>query len=354
MAARTLQELIESGIFKTGPLANGAVWLAGSGAPAETTTNNAAVTMPSVATSPDPSLSNTLFTNRPLFDPPLPGTSLPNLITNHLRPGRVHEWFFDNPLCSQPQNRWHAPLHILTHTVASLAATTYKHSCGSQLIFWLGERCWPTPTLLAKTFGDLSWQTQCVFVNPTTTTTHRKTAAIGRNKNLEILLEIARSPLTLAVVADGNNIPLATLRRLQFAARKTGALVLLARPPWETAIFSCAETRWRVTPAPAVPAPAAPVTATSCADPPNATSPSYPLSPGFSFCFSLELFKAPALVASKTWFVEWHEDQENHPLHLSSTTFAANVFTDSVATNSALTASAPTEYKLSTRSGTDG
>lgn len=56
-----------------------------------------------------------------------------------------------------------------------------------------------------------------------------------------------RCPGVTAVVADGSGLDMAASRRLQLAAARSGALVLLARPPAERGEISAATTRWRVT-----------------------------------------------------------------------------------------------------------
>ncbi len=68
-----------------------------------------------------------------------------------------------------------------------------------------------------------------------------------------VLEQAIRCPGVMAVVADGEGLPMACTRRLHLAVRQAEAqgrriLVLLLRPPWDLGTISAAASRWGVAP----------------------------------------------------------------------------------------------------------
>jgi protein ImuA len=199
-----------------------------------------------------------------------------------LKGGALHEWFYETEIDSKARGRWHPPLQILACILANALAAE-QQSSSRKLILWIGERCWPTPSLLQHTIARQSqstpqsalsdWQSSCIFVALRDNSEKRK---------VEILSHVLHSPALFAMIADGSGLSLGATRRLQLAAREGGALACIARPPWEALKQSTAQTRWRVQPVP---------------------------SPSPFPCWSLELFRARGLVAPKSWSLEWHEGE---------------------------------------------
>jgi protein ImuA len=88
-----------------------------------------------------------------------------------------------------------------------------------------------------------AWLQRCLFLDPLTDA-----------ERFWVIGEALRCGGIKVVVADGSGLTPTASRRLQLAAEaggKSGALGLLARPPWEMDGPSWATTRWQVRPQPA-------------------------------------------------------------------------------------------------------
>ncbi|MFG0283775.1 MAG: ImuA family protein [Phycisphaerales bacterium JB039] len=104
---------------------------------------------------------------------------------------------------------------------------------------WIGTRCWPLARALVAG-GDRSLVERSVFVD-----------APDRAARAWAMDLALRSGAVGAVIADGSGLDMSATRRLQLAARESGAIGLLLRPGAERRALSAAQTRWVVRPAPA-------------------------------------------------------------------------------------------------------
>jgi hypothetical protein len=151
----------------------------------------------------------------------------PWLVARH-----VHE--FCNEACSDAS--WHAPLTLLAGIASELS--------GEGPVVWIGRRCWPTFQAIRREKEDARSGARHLFLDP-----------LSDAERLWGLLEAARCPAVRVVVADGGGMDRTAGRRLQLAAEKGNAVVLLARPPSDFAEPSWATTRWRVWPRPSLDVP---------------------------------------------------------------------------------------------------
>jgi hypothetical protein len=158
---------------------------------------------------------------RPPGEEVSPGAMLP-----WLAPRRVHE-FADT---SDRGGDWQPPLTLLAGLVGDMPFE------GS--VAWVGRRCWPTFQYFLREGRDVGRSLgRHLFLDP-----------LSDADRLWGLLETARSAAVRAVVADGSGMGTTAGRRLQLAAEKGGAVVLLARPAADFSRPSWAATRWRVSP----------------------------------------------------------------------------------------------------------
>lgn len=173
-----------------------------------------------------------------------------------LQPG-LHEWFASE---AEPQSRGHAPrsrdwLPPLTILIG-LAQRAISKSEGR--VAWVGQRCWPYPPALVTLEGDRRLLDRSIFIDPSEASgaagAVRRNTARGVAERVWAIENAARCPGMAVVVADGAGLSMPDSRRLQLAAeasaRRRGAAVLLARPPWEREELSAARTRWWITPSP--------------------------------------------------------------------------------------------------------
>ena len=123
---------------------------------------------------------------------------------------------------------------------------------GGRWRVWIGRNVWPYPRVLMRRplggggsggggggRGEVTLLDRSLFVDAG--------PVDARVWAMELALTC---PAVAAVVADGTGLPLAATRRLQLAARRSPALLLLARPAAELDVPSAAGARWRVRPAP--------------------------------------------------------------------------------------------------------
>ena len=147
--------------------------------------------------------------------------------------GALHEWLGLAFSASESRRLpWTPPLCILTHLACQAMAAN------STLLWtvWIGSRCFPYPRILVSGEGkDRRLLERSIFVSP------RDPAA--RLWAIDLAL---RSPAVGVVVADGSQLPMAATRRIHLVAKANHTLVLAARPPWERAELSAAESRWLV------------------------------------------------------------------------------------------------------------
>lgn len=154
--------------------------------------------------------------------------------------GVVHEWFGlvdpdesavgGSARRKRPDSPWIPPLGVLLQLAGE--SLQDPSSSGRSVVF-IGRRCWPYPHANAAIRGDLLRRS--VFVDPP-----------DAGSRLWAIDLAVRCPAAVVVVADGSGLELAATRRLQLAAERGGALVLVARPPEELDRLSAAATRWLV------------------------------------------------------------------------------------------------------------
>lgn len=171
----------------------------------------------------------------PVAGPSAPGEGAAGLAAC-LRPGVIHEWFglADTAAAGRRAGaRWDPPVGALLQVVRScLEDDPGAGPAHGRLVVWIGRRVWPYPLLAG---GGL-------LIDPP-----------DAGSRLWAIDLAARCPAVGAVVADGSGLDLTATRRLQLAAERGGALVLVARPPRELDRLSAAATRWMVRPATSAP-----------------------------------------------------------------------------------------------------
>jgi hypothetical protein len=215
-----------------------------------------------------------------------------SLLHEGLLSASVHELALSTGEIRNPALGWHAPLsftalllrNFLEETLARKEERAYAPP-----IVWIGRKCFPTPALLDRLFlteairakSDWHWSTHCIFVEART-----------KKEKLWSALETLRSQAVLAAVLDGSGLEFLSTRRLQLAANKGGSLALVLRPEHELGFRSAAQTKWSFSPL---------------------------LSPGDSPRWQIRLLRAPGLLMTRSWNIEWNEDDtEKNPLALLS------------------------------------
>jgi len=146
-----------------------------------------------------------------------------------LAPGRVHEWFADDP--GSPRGDSPAPMGVLVLGVRHLYRVLAQRG-ERRAVLWIGRCCWPYALVLGEVLPV------SVFLDPPDLAT--------RVWTMDATL---RCSGVAVVVADGGALDMAASRRLQLAAEIGGVTALLARPWRERTMLSAAATRWRVWPA---------------------------------------------------------------------------------------------------------
>jgi hypothetical protein len=156
--------------------------------------------------------------------------------------GALHEWIGVAP---PEQNRptdgddrralsrtWSPPLCVLVH----LAWQALLASSQPRWTVWVGQRCFPYPSVLVRDRGaDRRLLDRSLFITP-----HN---AESRLWAADIAL---RSPSVGAVIADGNTFSMAATRRIQLLAKEHRTLALMVRPFWEQGELSAAHSRWHI------------------------------------------------------------------------------------------------------------
>jgi len=168
--------------------------------------------------------------------------------------GEIHEWSFrhvSEANYAQKKN-WQAPVSIFLFLISNLLKASDKqsslHSSQQRKLFFIGKRSWPTPHALNKYFGPgnslsssskeiYNWRENCFFIDPP-----------EKEQRLFSTVLALQSLSSLAVISDISFSNLTDSRRMKLAAKKSGALGLLFRSPWETLSSklsaSAASTRW--------------------------------------------------------------------------------------------------------------
>jgi protein ImuA len=149
-----------------------------------------------------------------------------------LRRGAVHEWFGPAPAGRNARaDAWLPPLCIMTHLAWQVALCGHRN-----YVVWVGRRCRPNAAVLLRIDEgfDRRLMDRSIFVDA--------------EKELGLwAIDLAlRCEAVGAVIADGQGLDMAATRRLQLAAKVSGGLALLARPPREVGHLSAATTRWLV------------------------------------------------------------------------------------------------------------
>ncbi|MGI9014371.1 MAG: ImuA family protein [Phycisphaerales bacterium] len=152
-----------------------------------------------------------------------PGWSGPQ---DGLPAGVVHEWL-DGSSVGQ-HGCWTPPLFVSLHVCSQRLAGR----CGAAM--WIGCSGWPDIHALAR----LRLLQHSVFVDPPDTAS-----------TIWAVDSALRSPAVAFIAADGSRLDMASTRRLQLAAARSNAVILLLRPGWEAkSCLSAAATRWLISP----------------------------------------------------------------------------------------------------------
>lgn len=150
--------------------------------------------------------------------------------------GKVHEWLgVLEPDETPGGKRWSPPLTLLTHLVRGALE---RADNAQARVLWITRRGAASLTPFPASFageGARDALACSIFVY----------APLPEQRLWAIDLAL-RSRAATAVVADGTGLDLAATRRLQLAAEASGAICLLARPPWEHAALSASATRWLI------------------------------------------------------------------------------------------------------------
>lgn len=185
--------------------------------------------------------------------------------------GEVHEFALNDALSLHPsKRRWHGPLFFISHLLQTLNTPNITEG----YLLWVGRRLWPTPQLLAQigssTAAESDWFSRSLFIDPPST-----------DKRLWTMLEALRSPAVRLIIGDGSKLKFIDTRKLLLLARKSKAIVLLIRPPWEITTHSSATTKWLI---------------------------SMKTTPIESLRWDVELVRARGLAAPHTWTIELYEE----------------------------------------------
>lgn len=194
------------------------------------------------------------------------GTPGPAAVRGGLARGVVHEWLGSfgggDSGTRGERRRWAPPLAILVH----LAWRALEAGDGGvRPVLWIGRRVWPYPHALVRDAAAPRFPGSLFERAARREPPELELARVHGWKQDRRLLErswlvdppdaagrlwaidlAARCASVAALVADGSALSMAASRRLQLAAEAGGALVLLARPPWERGALSAAATRWCV------------------------------------------------------------------------------------------------------------
>lgn len=178
--------------------------------------------------------------------------------------GCVHEWY-GGALCGGPRS-WLPPLSILAHLARRGVVPQDGPGDDGGAVLWVGRSLWPYPRAMAADLAVVPRERgrDGGELGPGEAVEHVRLVRLARSPGGPLLersvlidaddaaqrlwaLDLAlRTPGVAVVVGDGSGFNMAASRRLQLAAARGDALVLLARPPWEERELSAATTRWRV------------------------------------------------------------------------------------------------------------
>ena len=176
--------------------------------------------------------------------------------------GEIHEWSFkhlEKANYAQKKN-WQAPISIFLFLISNSLKNSLQDSHPEhhqRKIFFIGRRCWPTPHALSEYFSNensspntnsqketlYNWRENCFFIDPP-----------DKEQRLFSSVLALQSRSVLAVISDISFSSLIDSRRMKLAAKKSGALGLLFRSPWENQSSklsaSAASTRWELAASP--------------------------------------------------------------------------------------------------------
>lgn len=173
-------------------------------------------------------------------------------------PGVLHEVTLDLPAGGGGRSGWLAPGALLLDW--SARAMGGQGHGGVRWRVWVGRAVWPYPRVMLRRGLEENKSAQR-GETPAVTLLERSLFVEanagqeggGGDRSADVrvwAIELALAcPAVAAVIADGSGFSLAATRRLQLAARRSPAVVILARPMWERDVPSAAGARWRVRPA---------------------------------------------------------------------------------------------------------
>ncbi len=173
--------------------------------------------------------------------------------------GALHEWSFETSSANKTLE-WHPPLSIISVLLkrAIKLSASQESLKQKKLILWVGRKCWPTPHLLSSIFSlpeneqGFKESTSSLPTKPFNLPSENSIFLDPPDKQSRLwaLIQGLRCSLTLSIIADGSGFSSVASRRIQLAAQKQNALILLCRPPWELGRPSSAQTKWLVSPLP--------------------------------------------------------------------------------------------------------
>lgn len=189
--------------------------------------------------------------------------------------GALHEWIGVAGAERDPARApdWSPPLLVATHLARRAVAEALERSALRRTeaahVVWIGRNAWPYPDALERQVTVDECSTSRPNESPeggeldvvlglepgTVRANERSTSLLERSlfvdakdpgARLWAIDTALRCASVTAVIADGSDLAMAATRRLQLAARETGALVLCLRPLRERNVVSAATTRWHV------------------------------------------------------------------------------------------------------------
>ena len=142
-----------------------------------------------------------------------------------LEVGAIHE--FIGHTDGGADRVWSPPVGLVAHVARWVS--------GGMWVVWIGAEVWPSGQTVAAMAGVVE---RSVFVDART--------PADRVWSADVALRHGGAGGVGCVVVDGQRFAMAATRRLQLAARSTGAVGILARPPGESRAVSVASSRWVV------------------------------------------------------------------------------------------------------------
>jgi hypothetical protein len=164
-----------------------------------------------------------------------------------LTPGVIQEWFSEQS-GERDRARWIPPLSVVSLLACWAMKERAAAGAGRGAILWIGRACWPyPPALVVRGDGDQEdLLRRSIFIEAPGSTGGREGVEGMRIERVWAIDLAVRSSAVTCVVADGRDLGMAELRRLQLAAASGGALALLLRPVQEASRLSVAPLRWLV------------------------------------------------------------------------------------------------------------